>query len=283
MSNILVNFSSNQPEQNTNKKNHQRMSDTDVLGLQGKIKQDLCEQDRRNAIRNSFANEFTWSREIENCMQTHFNFKSYIGKQQEGINATLCGRDVLVNTHTSSGKSLIYVVPGIIERGVTVVLFPTIALMESQMVNLRDFGITDIACLNNNTTAEARVGIYQNVRSQTVRYFFMTPEMFIMNSEVEQELTVLYRRNQLCRIVIDEAHLIDEYRNFREAYVEMGKFIKKFKTVPVLALTATATPDVVKKIQTSLLFEKGHVYITSEDFDRSNLHYQVIRCDSVRY
>ena len=254
-----------------------------VLNEHEKLSPYLTDEDRHKALQNQFDIEFTWSQEIETILRNKFKFIDFIGKQKEAINATLCGKDVLINTSTSSGKSLIYLLAGMIDGGVTVVLIPTISLMESQIVNLQNLGVQDIAHLNSSATAEERKRTFRKLHSQSVRFFFMTPEMITQNKDVEVELTRLHSEQQLKRIVIDEAHLVNEYkhRDFRVAYTEVGEFISRFKQVPILALTATATAITVIKVQKSLKFAHGYVYLSSDDFDRTNLHYEVIHHNQV--
>jgi RecQ family ATP-dependent DNA helicase len=236
------------------------------------------------------SDDFSWNEDIRSIMYTKFDYDNFIGKQKEAINAVLCGRDVLVVSHTGSGKSLIYIITGYHQSGVTVVLFPTISLMNEQYAFLQYHNI-GVAKFNNETPFDKRKLILEDLKKGLTKFLFLTPgnvlitlsliqlEMLSSNGSIKEVLHQLHLNNKLLRFVVDEAHLVHEYQYFRYDYQRIGDAISAYNNVPILALTATATTEVQQTIKSRLKIEDC-VSFVSETFDRSNLYYEVIRIEN---
>lgn len=224
---------------------------------------------------------FAWSNDVKRVLKTEFKLSGFRDQQLEAINATLDGKDTFVLMPTGGGKSLCYQLPALIRtgrtRGVTVVISPLLSLMEDQVQHLRDLGIQAFL-INSETDAQDKHAILQGLGEsepqQYVQLLYITPEMLSKSGRILRELDSLYGRGHFARLVIDEAHCVSQWgHDFRPDYKAIGEIRKKYPTVPLMALTATATENVKIDVKHNLGIENCEMFARS--FNRPNLHYEV--------
>ncbi|CAL1703899.1 unnamed protein product [Somion occarium] len=218
--------------------------------------------------------------EMKRILRNVFRLDSFRPKQLEAITAALSGRDVLVLVPTGGGKSLCFQLPALCRsgstKGMTVVIGPLIALMEDQINALRAKNIDVIAFHRAEIPDEDVSSGYRKLRSQNGSscLLYITPERLQMSSTLRSILDDLYQSQQLARFVVDEAHCIAKWgREFRPAYSNLSCLREKYPTVPIMALTATATTNVQKDL-VSILGMRNPVRVT-DSFNRPNLFYDV--------
>lgn len=212
---------------------------------------------------------------IEQVLADYFGFSTFRPGQREIITATLAGRDVLGVLPTAGGKSLCYQLPAVIEGGVTLVISPLVALMHDQVSALARRNITATAITAALSGEEIAYRLRQLQQGQ-IRLLFIAPERLEHSTFLDS-----LRRLPLRRIVVDEAHCISQWgHDFRPAYLRLGMLRSVLGNLPILALTATATPTVQHDIIVQLRLHEPFIYIG--DFDRPNLEFWVEECPASR-
>ncbi len=209
---------------------------------------------------------------LQQALQQHFGFASFRGQQEAVIRHFLDGGSALVVMATGEGKSLCYQLPALVAQGLTVVVSPLIALMDDQVAGLQRRGIaaTCVHSLLEKHEREARLAAVQ--RGQ-VRLLYVTPERFRVPGFLQLAQTV-----QVARLAIDEAHCVSHWgHDFRPDYMQLGIIRKALGNPPVLALTATATPDVQTDIREVLSLQDAPLFHTG--IERDNLFVSVHECD----
>jgi ATP-dependent DNA helicase RecQ len=201
-------------------------------------------------------------------LKKYFGFSSFRPLQEDIIRDVLAGRDVLALLPTGGGKSLCFQLPAAAESGLTVVVSPLIALMKDQVDALRASGIA--ATFLNSTLdkdeAKARLG---DLEAGKYQLLYVAPERLMLRSTLD-----LLQKWKVNRIAIDEAHCISEWgHDFRPEYRQLSSLREKFRDVPLMALTATATERVRQDIVEQLHLREPGIYVAS--FNRPNLIYRV--------
>ena len=241
---------------------------------------------KRTPAKNDDANlehlfRFAWSNDVKAALRDRFRLRGFRENQLQAINATLAGKDVFVLMPTGGGKSLCYQLPSLVRsgktHGVTIVISPLLSLMEDQVQHLRKLGIQAFL-INSETPLETRNGVMDGMREQNVEDYiqllYVTPEMLAKSTSMINAFERLYRRQKLARLVIDEAHCVSQWgHDFRPDYKLIGDVRKRFPTVPVMALTATATENV--KLDTVHNLGISGCEIFTSSFNRPNLYYEV--------
>ena len=208
-------------------------------------------------------------------LKEYFGFTSFRGIQQEIIESIGAGRDTLGLMPTGGGKSITFQVPALAMEGICVVISPLIALMKDQVEHLRDRGIKAAAIYTGMTHDEILVAL-ENCIFGNYKFLYVSPER--LASELFQ---VKLLHMKVSFITVDEAHCISQWGyDFRPSYTQISAIRKLLPSVPVLALTATATAAVVEDIQRQLGFREPNVKRMS--FLRRNLSYSVRRIVSTR-
>jgi len=209
--------------------------------------------------------------DILKILKDHWGYGSFRPGQREIIESVLGGHDTLGLLPTGAGKSVTFQVPGLALGGVTLVITPLIALMKDQVDNLRARGIK--AAFMHSGMARSEVGgVWQAVATGHCSFLYVAPER-LLGPRFADEVRML---RSIKLLVVDEAHCISQWgHDFRPAYMGIASLRKVLPpTVPVLALTASATPQVREDIRASLRFGKGgNTYCTS--FARPNISYVV--------
>ncbi len=205
---------------------------------------------------------------IREVLTHYWGYRSFRPMQEEVIKSVLSGDDTLALFPTGGGKSILYQVPALSQPGLTLVVSPLIALMKDQVSNLRKRGISASA-LYSGLHARERDLVYANAVNGNTRLLYVSPERLTTDA-FRENLPYL----DINLLAVDEAHCISQWGyDFRPPYLQIAEIRDYIPKVPVLALTATATPGVVKDIQQRLKFNTENVFRKS--FGRSNLIYVV--------
>ncbi len=206
--------------------------------------------------------------ELKNKLKEVFGYNQFRGDQEAIIQSVLAGKNTFVIMPTGAGKSLCYQLPALMQPGTAIVISPLIALMKNQVDQLNALGIN--AQFLNSTLSRAEMNrVKKQTLSGEVKLLYVAPESLTK----EENLTFLREAN-LAFIAIDEAHCISEWgHDFRPEYRRIRHIVEMLGNLPVVALTATATPKVQIDIQRNLQMEEACVFKSS--FNRHNLHYEV--------
>ena len=201
-----------------------------------------------------------------------FGFDSFRPGQEEVIQAVLSGRDTLGVMPTGGGKSLCYQIPALMLGSLTVIVSPLISLMKDQVDSLLQSEVKGAAALHSGLTPEERWDVERRVRSGEINMLLVAPERL---RSMEFVLSLRGAPSGVGLFVVDEAHCISEWgHDFRPDYLFLPKAIRDLGSPPVLALTATATPQVRQDVLRALGMREPEVVVTG--FNRPNLTYRVI-------
>ncbi len=205
-------------------------------------------------------------------LQKHFGFDSFKAKQEEIIHNILQGRDTFVIMPTGGGKSLCYQLPALMMDGTALVISPLIALMKNQVDSIRAYNENeDVAhFLNSSLNKRDERHVRHCVLSGKTKILFVAPETLTKAENVE-----FFQQVDLSFVAVDEAHCISEWgHDFRPEYRKIRSIVDAIgDRVPIMALTATATPKVQSDIQKNLAMTEVNEFITS--FNRDNLYYEI--------
>lgn len=209
-------------------------------------------------------------------LKQYWGYDGFRGIQENIIESIGNGHDTLGLMPTGGGKSITFQVPAMAKEGICLVITPLIALMKDQVRNLRDRGIKALAVYSGMTREEIIVAL-ENCIFGDYKFLYISPER--LDTEIFQ---TKLRSMKVSMITVDESHCISQWGyDFRPAYLKIADIRKLLPDVPVLALTATATPEVVKDIQQKLAFKQGsNVFRMS--FERKNLAYIVRHTENKR-
>lgn len=206
-------------------------------------------------------------------LKQYWGYDSFRGIQQEIIESIGSGKDTLGLMPTGGGKSITFQVPALAKEGLCLVITPLIALMKDQVQNLKRRGIRALAIYSGMNRQDI-VTTLENCIFGNYKFLYISPER--LDSELFQ--TKLKKMN-VSMITVDESHCISQWGyDFRPAYLKIADIRQLLPNVPILALTATATPEVVSDIQARLGFKQENVFRMS--FERKNLAYVVRNTDN---
>ena len=205
------------------------------------------------------------------ALQTYFGFNEFKGEQETAIQSVLNGKDTFVIMPTGGGKSMCYQLPALMLEGVAIVVSPLIALMKNQVDALRgnheDPAITHF--LNSSLNKSEAEQVRADVVAGKTKLLYVAPETLTKESNVEFLKSV-----KISFVAVDEAHCISEWgHDFRPEYRRIRPIIKQIADVPIIALTATATPKVQQDIQKNL--QMVDATLIKSSFNRDNLYYEV--------
>lgn len=209
---------------------------------------------------------------IHLALKKHFGFSSFKGLQVDVIKSLLEGRDTFVIMPTGGGKSLCYQLPALLLEGTAIVVSPLIALMKNQVDAIRGISSQDgIAHVLNSSLNKTQVQtVKQDIISGITKLLYVAPESLSKKETIE-----FFRSVKLSFLAIDEAHCISEWgHDFRPEYRNLRNILGQISQhIPIIALTATATPKVQEDIQKNLQINEAKVFKAS--FNRPNLYYEV--------
>jgi len=209
---------------------------------------------------------------LKTLLKKIFGFTSFKGEQEEIIESVLEGKDAFVIMPTGGGKSMCYQLPALIQDGTAIIVSPLIALMKNQVDMIRNYstdkGIAHV--MNSSLSKSELTEVKEDLVSGKTKLLYVAPESLTKeeNAEFLKNITISF-------YAIDEAHCISEWgHDFRPEYRRLRPIIQAIgHDVPIIALTATATPKVEQDILKNLAIEKASVFKSS--FDRANLYYEV--------
>lgn len=208
---------------------------------------------------------------LSDQLKKYFGFDKFKGQQEEIITSVLEGKDTFVIMPTGGGKSMCYQLPALISEGTAIIVSPLIALMKNQVDAIRNHGTDDgIAHFMNSSLNKAEITkVKQDITSGKTKLLYVAPE-----SLTKEENVTFFREINISFFAIDEAHCISEWgHDFRPEYRRLRSIIEAIGTVPIIALTATATPKVQQDILKNLGMTSADIYKSS--FNRDNLFYEV--------
>ena len=206
------------------------------------------------------------------ALQHHFGFDSFKGNQEAVIQSLLSGRDTFVIKPTGGGKSLCYQLPAIISEGVAIIVSPLIALMKNQVDLVRGYSSSDDVAhfLNSTLTKKEITAVKDDLTSGRTKMLYVAPETL-----TKQENLDFFSDLKISFFAVDEAHCISEWgHDFRPEYRRLREMMTQINpNIPIIALTATATPKVQSDIIKNLSLKNPNVFISS--FNRPNLYYEI--------
>jgi ATP-dependent DNA helicase RecQ len=208
--------------------------------------------------------------ELRRTMRDVFGIRNLRPGQDEVIRSIMAGRNTLAIMPTGAGKSLCYQLPALHLAGTTVIVSPLISLMKDQVDKLDEAGL-EVSQVNSALTERERAQSLEQIRRKQSEFVFTTPERL-----TDQSFLDTLSKNRIDFVVVDEAHCISEWgHDFRPAFLALGAAVKALGSPPVLALTATATPEVVADIEKQL--GVGQFRVINTGIHRPNLCYEVLR------
>lgn len=206
---------------------------------------------------------------LKNILIKYWGYNSFRPLQEEIINSVLQGNDTLALLPTGGGKSVCFQVPALAMDGICIVITPLIALMKDQVEALNKKGIKALAVYSGMHKNEIDIAL-DNCAYGDVKFLYLSPERLT----TDLFRTRLHKMN-VNLLAVDEAHCISQWGyDFRPPYLKIAEIREFIPKVPILALTATATPEVVKDIQKQLHFAKENVF--QKSYERKNLTYAVL-------
>ena len=211
--------------------------------------------------------------DLHKSLKEYFGFEKFKGTQEKAIESLLAGLDTFVIMPTGGGKSLCYQLPALISEGVALIVSPLIALMKNQVDLVRGYSSNDeVAHFLNSTLNKKEIKeVHDDLLSGKTKMLYVAPETL-----TKQENLEFFSDLRISFFAVDEAHCISEWgHDFRPEYRRLREMMTQINPdIPVIALTATATPKVQSDIIKNLELKKPNVFISS--FNRANLYYEVL-------
>ena len=212
------------------------------------------------------------NQDLHEALQHYFGFDKFKGNQEAIIHSILGGKDTFVIMPTGGGKSLCYQLPAMMMEGTALIISPLIALMKNQVDSIRSYSSDDDVAhfLNSSLTKVQMKKVKGDIRSGVTKILFVAPETLTKEENIE-----FFKNTNISFVGVDEAHCISEWgHDFRPEYRRIKEMLKLIgENIPVIALTATATPKVQLDIVKNLNMSGENSFVSS--FNRDNLYYEV--------
>jgi len=209
---------------------------------------------------------------LNNSLQEHFGFNTFKGHQKHIVESVLNGNDTFVIMPTGGGKSLCYQLPAILMEGTAIVISPLIALMKNQVDSIRGYSQeNNVAHFLNSSLNKGQIKqVKEDISSGKTKLLYIAPETLTKDENIE-----FFKNANISFVAVDEAHCISEWgHDFRPEYRRIRTMIEAIGVkIPVIALTATATPKVRLDIVKILNMKEEKIFISS--FNRENLYYEI--------
>lgn len=209
--------------------------------------------------------------EARRLLKEIYGYDDFREGQKVIISSVLSRRDTLGVMSTGGGKSICYQIPALLFRGITLVISPLISLMKDQVDSLKLLGIKSVY-INSTLSKEEYIEAIHKIKSGSVKIIYIAPERF-----ENEKFSSFIGKLDISMVAVDEAHCISQWgHDFRKSYLEIPNFLKKIGKRPqILALTATATPQVREDIEDKLQMRESFSYVAG--FDRENIFFKVVR------
>src|SRR4030095_3619416 len=211
--------------------------------------------------------------DLHEALQEHFGFDKFKGNQEKIIESLLAGQDTFVIKPTGGGKSLCYQLPALVSEGVAIIVSPLIALMKNQVDLIRGYSNVDSVAhfLNSTLTKKEIKEVHDDLQTGKTKMLYVAPETL-----TKQENLEFFSDLKISFFAVDEAHCISEWgHDFRPEYRRLREMMIQINPdLPVIALTATATPKVQSDIVKNLDLHNPNIFISS--FNRPNLYYEIL-------
>lgn len=202
-------------------------------------------------------------------LKQYWGYSSFRPMQEEIVDSVIEGRDTLALLPTGGGKSICFQVPAMAMDGICIVITPLISLMKDQVIHLKKIGISASAIYTGMHHNEVEIAYNQAVFGM-LKFLYVSPERLMTDAFIEA-----LKRMKVNLLAVDESHCISQWGyDFRPPYLKIAEIREYIPNVPIMALTATATPKVVEDIQYRLGFKRNNVFQTS--YERKNVTYNVI-------
>lgn len=210
--------------------------------------------------------------DLNTALKKHLGFEKFKSNQEKIVQSVLDGKDTFVIMPTGGGKSLCYQLPAILLEGTAIVISPLIALMKNQVDSIRSYSNdNDVANFLNSSLNKGQMKeVKAAISAGKTKLLFIAPETLTKEENID-----FFRNSKISFVAVDEAHCISEWgHDFRPEYRRIKEMIHGIKKeIPIIALTATATPKVQSDIVKTLDMEDPNIFISS--FNRDNLYYEV--------
>ena len=208
--------------------------------------------------------------DLKEALRNYFGFDSFKGEQEEIVQNLLNGNDTFVIMPTGGGKSVCYQLPALIMPGTAIIISPLIALMKNQVDAIRSLSHESVAHFLNSSLNKGEItAVKKDINAGMTKMLYIAPETLKKDETIEFLKTI-----DISFVAVDEAHCISEWgHDFRPEYRRIKAMVKEIKDVPLMALTATATPKVQSDIIKNL--QMGDATVFKSSFNRSNLYYEV--------
>lgn len=210
--------------------------------------------------------------QLHDALQSHFGFDGFKDNQEAIIQSVLDGKDTFVIMPTGGGKSLCYQLPALMMEGTALIISPLIALMKNQVDSIRGYSKKDEVAhfLNSSLTKSQMKLVKQDIRDHRTKMLFVAPETLTKEENIE-----FFKNTNVSFVAVDEAHCISEWgHDFRPEYRRIRTMLDGIGSdIPIIALTATATPKVQTDIVKNLNMDDANIFVSS--FNRTNLFYEM--------